>query len=158
MATFSPVPRAEVERAAREGYRQYYGADAPSARSARPRNTRATLVMLDGERIEIPYRGRVYEVIPVSFEDGVRLAEARATLEELDGMEPTRDSIRRYVSALRFVVALAPRYLRPRGRIRRLLWPLTRNPFRGATDREVGELLGFFLGCRMRSRVQSPST
>lgn len=154
----TPVPREEIDRIARDGYRQHYGLDEPRPKAERPRNVRGTLLMVDGDRVEIPYRGRIYELLPVSFEDGVRLSDARATIEELEGAEPTKERIGRYVAVLRFVVSLAPKYLRPRGRVRRVFWRLTRNPFRGATDMEVGELLGFFLGCRMRSRVQYPAT
>lgn len=159
---FEPLDVEGLERMAHEGYARKYAAPPGSplgARSVnRPRNVRATLFMVDGERVEIPYRGRVYELLPVSFEDGLRLADVRGTLEELEDAKPTTENVARYRSALRFVVALAPRYLRPRGRWRRAFWALTRNPFRHATDAEVGELLGFFLGSRMRSRVRHPVT
>lgn len=158
MAMFAPVPRAEIERVAREGYRQQYGAGGAPRPSVRPRNIHPTLVLVDGERVEIPYRGRVYEILPVSFTDGLKLTDVSLDLDELADAPPTRENRRRYVLALKRIVALAPKYLRPRGRARRIFWRFHRNPFRGATDREVGELLGFFLGCRMRSRVQYPST
>jgi hypothetical protein len=156
VTTFQRIPRTKLEELAREAYAREF----PRGRQAeaRPRNVRPTLVLVDGDRVEIPYRGRIYELLPVSFQDGLRLSDLRETLEDLEHAPTTRENVLRYVAALRAVVALAPKYLRPRGRVRRVLWAFARNPFRGATDREVGELLGFFLGCRTRSRVQYQGT
>lgn len=144
---------------AQEEYAQAYGPSDVRPKPERPRNVRATLLVFGAEKVEIPYRGQMYELTPVSFEDGLRLADARATLEELEDAAPTEENVRRYRSACQLIVGLAPHYLLPRGWLRRALWRLRlrRNPFRRASDREVGELLGFFLGCRMMSRVRCPS-
>jgi hypothetical protein len=156
VTTFERIPRERLEELAREAYARQFPRRRPQ--DVRSRNVRPTLLLVDGDRIEIPYRGRIYELLPVSFRDGLRLLEMRTVLEDLEHAPTNRENVRRYVAALRAIIALAPKYLRPRGRIRRALWAFTRNPFRGATDREVGELLGFFLGCRMRSRVQYQGT
>lgn len=156
MNRLEPLDVGELERMAREQYARAFPArEGPSPRA---KNARATLLLVDGERVEIPYRGRVYELLPVSFEDGIKLADVRDTLEALEHARPSKENVHRYARTLRAIVAMAPKYLRPRGRVRRMLWPLTRNPFRGASDQEVAELLGFFLGCRMRSRVRYPAT
>jgi len=158
-STFTRVPREELERMAREQYaRVYRDGRSDRPKPERPRNVRASLLVFGADKVEVPFHGRMYELTPVSFEDGMRLSDVRATIEELEDAEPTRENARRYLDACRLVVRLAPRYMLPRGRLRRALWRLRlrRNPFRQASEREVGELLGFFLGCRMMSRVRHP--
>ena len=153
------IPRALLEEASREGYRRQFPTGPRPG--APPANARATLhLLVQGDVIRIPYRGRVYELGHVSFEDGIRLVEARAAIVALEDVEPDEENTAAYLGALRTVVALAPRYLLPMNRLRRLFWRLRlrRNPFRSATDAEVGHLLGFFLGCRTRSSVQYPPT
>ncbi len=149
--------RAVVEALAAEGYRERY----PEGRQEAPpaANVAPALRLLGSERLVVPYRGRAYELGHVSFEDGIRLVLARATITSLDDADPTPENTEAYVRAMRVVVGMAPRYMVPVGRVRRFFWRLRlrRNPFRKATDVEVGLLLGFFYGCRMRSRVQYPT-
>lgn len=159
MATFTKLSRTELEELARDRYRQMFPEGRPRARP--PRNVGTVLVVTGADRFEIPYRGRMYELLPVSFEDGLRLTQAQTVIEELEGeRRPTQEDSEAYARALRLVVRMTCRYLLPRGRLRRLRWRLRigRNPFRRATEAELGELLGFFLGCRMRSRVRYPAT
>jgi hypothetical protein len=158
VARFEVPTRADLLAASREQYQRRFPAlDVPTPVA---RNVRPTLIVLGAEGVEIPYCGRMYELIPVSFEDGLRLTEARARVTDLHDRDLTPDNLRAYRGALRVIVRMAPKYLVPRGRLRRVLWRLRvrRNPFRDATDAEVGELLGFFLGCRMMSRVRYPTT
>lgn len=159
MPTFTKIPRAELEEMAREGYRRHFP-DGPPVRAPRQRNAGPTLQLLDEQRLEVEIRGRSYELLPVSFTDGIRLIEARRAIEELEEAEPDPDNVRAYALALRTVVQMASRYLRPRNPIRRLLWwaRIRGSPLKDATEAEVGQLLGFFLGCRMRSRVRYPAT
>lgn len=160
MVTFSKLSRAELEEMAQGQYRRAFP-DGPPQRVPRHRNIGPTLHVLDAERIEIDFRGRRYELLPVSFSDGVRLIRARIAVEELDSeTAPTESDVEAYTEALRTVVGLAGCYLVPRRPVRRLLWRLglTRNPARRATEAEVARLLGFFLGCRMRSSVRYPGT
>ena len=149
-------PRAVIEERAREGYRKRF----PGGRQLAPppANIGAALLLLEDDSVRIPYRGRVYELGHVSFEDGLRLVAARVAIEALDEAEPTPANRTAYLQAMRLVVSMAPRYLLPVKRIRRFFWRLRirRNPLRSATDAEVGHFLGFFLGCRTRSRVQYP--
>lgn len=155
MITLKPIPRAELERVAREGFERAF----PRGRVSdqKPRNAAAALVVLDAERLAFAYRGVAYELLPVSFEDGVRLNEARAAIavaSDDDRLTPevARDARR----ALRLVATLALRYIQPLSPVRRLFWKLRlrRNPYRRATEQEVGQLLGFFLGCRTMSRAR----
>ena len=148
--------REELERAAF----QRYVPERPPVKP--PANVLSALIMLgEGGRLGVPYRGRVYELGFVSFADGIRLAEARAVIESIPEEESlSAENTERYLRALETVVSMAPKYLMPTTPVRRLLWRLRirSNPFRSATDGEVGQLLGFFLQCRMRSRVRISST
>lgn len=148
-------PRREViEAMAQEGYRKRFPQGLPRSKPAA--NVGATLRLLEAESICVPYNGRAYELGHVSFEDGLRLVAARSAIEALDDAEPTAENQAAYLLAMRLVVAMAPRYLVPMTPVRRFFWRLgiRRNPFRRATDSEVGQFLGFFLACRTRSRVQ----
>ncbi len=146
--------RAMREEMAREGFLRRFPDGAPKGEP--PANAGAALLLMEADTFRVPYRGRVYELGHVSFEDGLRLIVARTAIEALDNEEPTEANQAAYLAAMRLVVAMAPRYLLPVRRVRRLFWRLhlRRNPFRKATDAEVGHILGFFLTSRMRSRVR----
>lgn len=144
------VQREEVERASREAYRARYSGGPVEAPA--PLNVVPTLVVIGETSIEIPFRGRMYEFRPIGFADGLRLLEARRLLENVEA-EPTPENVAGARAALHMVAGMARKYLRPRGRLRRLRWRLrlSRNPYRRATEAEVGQLLGFFLAFRMSS-------
>lgn len=155
---FEPLDVEGLERVAREQYARAFPAPGPAPR---PRNAIPALHVLGAERLAFVFRGVAYEIVPVSFEDGIRLCEVRAQLvaaEDEDTLTP--EVARDARNALRVVASLATKYLRPLRWHRRLLWALRlrRNPYRRATEREVGQLLGFFLGCRTMSRARSPAT
>ena len=149
--------KADRDRWAREEFDRWMG---DRLKPAAPRNVRATLQAL-GDVVRITHRGRLYELGHVSFEDGLRLTEASAAIESIKDATAaaTVENLATYLRAGLTVVGMAPRYLRPVTLVGRLLWPfrLRRNPFRNSTDAEVGQLLGFFLASRMRSRV-GPAT
>lgn len=151
------IPRDELERMAREAYAREHP---QPVRVPRGRNVGPALTMLDDQRLTIEYRGRRYELLPVGVADGIRLADVRSTIEGLSGQLSTKENARTYLAGTKAIIALARKYLRPLRPIPRLLWRLgvRPNPFRGATEREVSQLLGFFLGCRMMSRVRYPGT
>ncbi len=146
--------RAAIEAMAREGYRKKYPGGPREAPP--PANGRPALQVLGADTFHIPYRGRLYELGHVSFEDGIRLVEARTAITAPSDDDATPEKVAAYLQAMRFVVRLAPRYMVPVRPVRRFFWRLRlrRNPFRTATDSEVGQFLGFFLACRTRSRVQ----
>lgn len=148
------LPRAVIEEMARDGFRRRYPDGVP--RGKPPANVGAALLLLEADSVRIPYRGHVYELGHVSFEDGLRLVQARTAVEALEGATVTDENRGPYLEGMRLIVSMAPRYLRPVRPVRRFFWRLRirRNPFRKATDLEVSQLLGFFLACRMRSRVQ----
>lgn len=154
---FEPLDFEELERMAREQYARAH--PKRTGPPPKPRNAAPTLLMLGAERLAFAFRGVAYELLPVSFEDGVRLTEARAAIDAAaDDDRLTPEVARDARLALRFVANLATRYLRPLRWHRRILWwlRLRRNPYRSATETEVGQLLGFFSGCRTMSRARSP--
>ncbi len=148
--------RAVIEAMAQEGYRRRFPEG--RSRSKPPANIGAALRLLEADSVCVPYRGRGYELGHVSFEDGLRLVAAQASIEALEKEEPTPENQASYLLAMRAIVAMAPRYLVPMTPVRRFFWRLgiRRNPFRTATDAEVGQFLGFFLASRTRSRVRYP--
>lgn len=152
--TAQRTPRAEVLKHAEELYQERFP-DGPPAEA--PANVGTMLLLAGADVLEMTYKGTLYELGHVSFEDGLELTRAREALEQLEEAV-TEANVRAYALAAQRVVDMAPKYLFPvHGRFRRLRWRLRlrRNPFRDATDAEVGLLLGFFLRCRMRSRVGS---
>lgn len=155
MARFEALAVEDLERMAREAYAR--SVPPREAAPPKPRNAAPLLHVLGGERVAFGFRGVAYEILPVSFDDGVRLVEARAALDAAaDESRLTPEVARDARTALRFVASLAPRYMRPLRIVRRLLWHLglRTNPYRRATEREVGQLLGFFLTCRTMSRAR----
>lgn len=155
---FVKVSRNRLEELAHESYvRAFSGRESPRGRV---RNLEPTLIVLGERSIEIPFRGRMYELQPVSFTDGVRLLEAKNAIDVVAHGEPSRADILAYRAALRRIVRMTRKYLLPRGRLRQVAWRmrLGRNPFRKATEAELGEILGFFYGCRTSSAVRYPVT
>lgn len=109
-----------------------------------------------GNAVWFAFRGRLWEVLPVHFDDGVRLTSVRHAVEAMRNENTlTAEKVRDYHAALRSVVALAPKYLKPAGLGRRLAWHLRlrKNPYRDATEAEVGWLLGCLLAARGLSRI-----
>ncbi len=141
----------DVEARARAAYAEHF---ATAGRAPEPTNIGPTLQILGaGDVLCVPYRGVGYALGFVSFADGVKLVRAKAQIEELIDEEVTDETLAVYLEGMRVVVSMAPKYLRPVGRWRRFVYRALRlNPFRSATDAEVGQLLGFFLTSRMRSR------
>lgn len=99
----------------------------------------------------LAYGGRVYDVPPVPFPAGIQLVELRAQLQA--ATSPAEE-----LRALREMARVMKRLVRPRGALRRATWFLRRNPFRHASEQEIGELLGFFSVHRTQSRVRFPSS
>ena len=119
-----------------------------------PVKNRPALVYLT-DPLRVPYRGRLYELPPVSYMDGVRITDIMSQLEDPDLEEEKR------LTAMQDAAALIRRLVTPdrdRGWWLRLRWKLrlVRNPFRPAvaTEMEIGELLGFLAWCRTMSSVR----
>ena len=96
------------------------------------------------------YRGRKILPRPIRWEEGLELLEAAATLEEwAKRRDGDLDELRRLY---RRIVDLCWVVLRPPW-MPRWLQRLRRNPFRGATEAEIREVLGFCGRCRTISLV-----
>lgn len=117
---------------------------------------------------QLYFRGRRFKVRPVGFTEGARLSvlEARYANESLKEKEQrgkrlageivpvTVEDIKEKLDILEDTIALFRDLVRPIGLIERLLWRWLKNPFENATEKELGELLGFFFVCRMKSGVR----
>lgn len=103
-------------------------------------------VMAIGQRRRLVYRGRAFDVDPVSYRDGQHLQSLTRALGEASKSEGTTDEGLEALFAE--AVGVFHRLVHPR------TWRWRRNPFRVASEREVGQLLGFFHSCRFRSGVQ----
>lgn len=97
------------------------------------------------DRREFVYRGRAYHVAPVPWPLAAELLDVQQQLRALTDSSPLDDALKIFKRAAR----LSKRACRPMGLFRRLLWPITRNPFRDATPWQVGRNLGFFSMCLM---------
>lgn len=120
-----------------------------------PRNVRPVVWLSDPFRI--PFRGHLWEIPPVPFEDGARCLELMDWFQK-SAEDPTH-AVEEYRDRMRDAVALIRRLVRPhKGRLRRLRWRLRlmRNPWRTASHEELGEILGFFWGRRTKSLDRRP--
>lgn len=111
--------------------------------TARPQVTGATEAATLLDRREFIFRGRPYRVPPVPW----RLAaEILGVQDRIRAFGPGADRTA-IIDAFTQAAALSRRACHPAGWLRRLLWPITPNPFRHATPWEVGRHLGFFCTC-----------
>ncbi len=106
--------------------------------------------------LPLEFRGRTYLVPPVPFVFGVALVGLQERVRRLQDQPDSTEMLAELERIMHEAVALFPALVRPAG-WRRLVWRLLPNPFRNASEFEVGELIGFFSGCRMRSGVRHPS-
>lgn len=108
------------------------------------------------------YGERQFLVPPVPAIAGARLDAIQRRFAEINRADPTPELVDEYVKLCGDVVTLAHRLVRHhrwrakgwRGRMARWLWRRSRNPFRDASEGEIGMLLGFFSECRMMSSVR----
>lgn len=115
-----------------------------------PQTANAGTVLALAEAGAVFFRGVPWRVPPVSYRDGIRLQQLgdRLAALALAGAPDAEQEavITEMVIAFRGLV-------RPVG-WRRLLGRLLPNPFRRASEAEVGQLLAFFTLCRTRSSVR----
>jgi hypothetical protein len=130
--------KARASRAPRSPKKEFVGAEVVEA-------------LLD-QRLVI-YRGRKYRIPPLSFEDGVRVSQVLDTLRLTASGSPSMEEVR---ALLRSAEDLCRVIYRPTGWAR--LWAWLVHPFRGASPREVGELLGFLWMCQRVDVTESRLT
>lgn len=125
-----------------------------------PRNVEPILSL--GDTDYVLFRGRAYGVPPLPWKAGERMADLQARLHlaiaTMKGNPLDEETRAGYYAALAKVPPLLWAHSRPTGKWRRFLRALGlhRNPFDGATDRELLELLDFFSSRRTRSGVPAP--
>ncbi|MFW6079797.1 MAG: hypothetical protein ACODAE_09255 [Gemmatimonadota bacterium] len=143
-----------LEDAALEEAQERLRTRAREATPPRPRNTGAVIEL--GEAVLFAWRGRPYRAF-VGYKTGTELADLWARLGEL-GESVERERLGEYRDILDGMVRLFKHIARPTVRPWRLIrrariaLGLYRNPFRDATEREIGDLVVFFSTLRTRRR------
>ncbi len=132
-----------------EARRQYQAAVA-SAPEPDLRNVEA-VTDLDAA-LRFSFRGMLMIAAPTPYADGVAMVRWQARMRPLDGKSDP-ESCAEYSALLRDAVERFHRLARPVRPFDRLRW-FGRNPFRAATEAEIGWLVGFFSACRMIARVR----
>jgi hypothetical protein len=141
-----PKPRAEVEAAWRE-----WEQAKRKASPARPaRNFGPVIHLTDPARVW--YRGQYYEIPPVSYRAGLEAVEIVRRIGEL----AKSDSLHGYVDLLSDAIQLIRKNVRPHrpSLWRRLTWAI-HNPFKNASELEVGDLLSGLLQRRTNPHSRS---
>lgn len=146
------IADAELERG-QEALREQLGLNTPPPR---PVNTRAVIEL--GEAVLFSWRGQPFRAF-VSWRDGTELADLWARLGEL-GSSVERERLPEYRDVLQGMIRIFKRVARPTVRPYRLLRRLRvrlglyRNPFRDASEAEIGDLAVFFLTLRTKRGVR----
>ncbi|HEX2091819.1 MAG TPA: hypothetical protein VHG28_05420 [Longimicrobiaceae bacterium] len=135
---------------------QVQAALAEQARASEPEVRNLGPVLDLSRPLPLEFRGYTYLVPPVPFVFGVRLVGLQERVRRLQDRPDSPESLDELQAILEEAVELFPRLARPTG-WRRLFRRVLPNPFRSASEFEIGELIGFFSGCRMRSRVRHPA-
>lgn len=129
--------------------------DAPRHQAPRALNTKTVLDL--GNQVFYLFRGRPFGVPAIPHKAGLDLADLQAQAQEFVGKIKTRDDLRAYRKLVEQIPSKLWRLVGrpPGGWVPRLLHRLhlLPNPFRQATEAELGELLDFFLKRRMTSSV-----
>lgn len=105
------------------------------------------------------YRDILFRIPPVSYKLGQQvLVLYSQSMAQAKKVTSTGDekAMQEYYLTLSMLVELMWKHVEPGGRFRRVLkrLHLLKNIFRIASEKEVTELTGFFLQCRMMSTVQ----
>ena len=148
MLTATPTPRAVMD--ARWSARREALHDARSTQPApRPNNVRAVLDL--GNMVYFEFRGRAYGVPPLPYHDGERMLDVWLTVRNY-GDQITDETFVPYFRGLRALTKLMWRNSRPCTPGRRALkfLGLARNPYRGANETEIAQMVLFFLGLRTK--------
>lgn len=133
----SKVPVNRLQELAQEEYRRQF--PQPVHRE-RPETVNAEAATGIDRPVVFAFQGKPYVLRPIPWEDGVALHELQMRFLRPEGAADYRD-------ACREAVALMGRLARCRG-WRGWLRRVLPNPFRHASEKEVGEVLDFFWLCR----------
>lgn len=123
------------------------------AQAAAPVPFNAQPVLDLGNLVYFLFRGRAYGVPPLGWRDGQRLHGIWTEARDLG--ELTAENTATYYGLIAQLPRLIRRLSFPCGKLRRLAsrLRLIRNPFEQATERELVELAGLFLGRRLTSTI-----
>lgn len=118
------------------------------AKVARPRETQSQVhgaleVVRLLDKREFIFHGRPYQVPPVPWPLAAELTHVQERIRTMGPSTPLAETLEVFARA----AALSKKTCHPAGFLRRLLWPLTPNPFAKATPWQVGRNLGFFCMC-----------
>lgn len=147
-----------IERVSREEMDRRHAAKRPKRATVHVPKALNTQQVLDlGNLVFFTFRGRAYGVPPLPYRDGLELSDLEAQARSFVG-RVTLDTLPEYHALVKTIPRKLWRLTRSVGPLRRVLRALglLRNPFTKMTEAELGELLGFFLRCPTRSRVQFP--
>lgn len=104
---------------------------------------------------ELHFGSRTFRIPPVPFPAGVRLQHVQQRLGKIKGSdEADADVMRDLLGVLEEAVDVFWSLIEPVSLWDRLVWRWRANPFLECTENEIGELLGLFCACRMRSRIR----
>lgn len=142
--TWSPDELRDPDRLAAQGYAELRGVAGPGPAEA---NLRNVIHLADAEVLR--FGNHVLRVPPTSGLEGLRLAEL------VDGYQSAATAgPRAFRRAHAALITYLWRLALPRGPLGWLWRAILPNPFRRATNEEVGQLLAFFGQPRTISRVQ----
>jgi hypothetical protein len=164
-----PFTKEQIERTQAELRSELRLVTGPGEESPVPVNQHLVEALKGDETLY--YRGRRFKVRAFGFIEGARLSVLETRYSNLTVKEKARNAqresggqvelnpadLREMLDVLEDTIALFRDLVVPRGWFERLLWPLLKNPFENATEQEIGELLGFFFVCRMKSGVRFES-
>jgi hypothetical protein len=101
------------------------------------------------------YRGKSYVVPPVPYTQGLQLHQIFLRLQALGSKQENEAALQELFSLMSAAVMLFKGLVRPTSWWQRLTWRW-QQPFADVTEKEVGELMGFFFVCRMKSSIVIP--
>jgi len=130
------------------------GAAAQAAPSVVPANIE--IVQNLNGTVRFTYRGREYLIPHLAWEHGAALQAVYLRFKDMNGLPASVTMLDAYLTLTRDATRLMARCITRRGVPFWLYQLYARffNPFRKATDREIGALLGFMLRLRMTSTVR----
>lgn len=125
-------------------------------RGDKPPVANQTIARQIPDDVNFVFRGKKLRVRPLPFEDGLKLMELAALVEEIVGMLKSGGQMANpgtfvaYRTILVEILTITHNLLRPRF-VPRFLWRFRPNIFRKATQQEVLEILRFCGRCQMIS-------
>jgi len=99
------------------------------------------------------FHGRLYVVKPLSWKDGLVLQKLWHRLEALRRAPNDLTAVQELYDLMQAFVGMVKSLVKPKSWATRLIWRW-HNPFEQCTEQELGEIMGFFSACRMKSSIK----